>query len=209
MASLGHSQASDHGAAGRVSGRAMSRIDQLLVLVVLIAIWQALSMSLGTYWIGSPWGVVTRFVAGVMSGESAAARVLHARRGGRWLPDRRDPRGRPAVSAAPAADRDRDPRPVHGRRLRRAEARARAAVHPVVRHRHRIQDRAGRDHGVLHRLLQRAGRRSARSTPSSCRWRRSPARTSATSRATSCFPARCPTSSPASASPCPIRSAAR
>ena len=68
MASVGHSQVSDHGAAGRVSGRAMSRGDQMLVLVVLFAIWQALSMWLGTYWIGSPWGVVTRFVAGVMSG---------------------------------------------------------------------------------------------------------------------------------------------
>jgi NitT/TauT family transport system permease protein len=68
MASLGHSQASDHGAAGRVSGRVMSRIDQMLVLVVLFGVWQLLSMWLGTYWIGSPWGVVTRFVAGVMSG---------------------------------------------------------------------------------------------------------------------------------------------
>ena len=68
MASLGHSQVSDHGAAGRVSGRAMSRIDQMLVLVVLFGGWQLLSMWLGTYWIGSPWGVVTRFVAGVMSG---------------------------------------------------------------------------------------------------------------------------------------------
>jgi NitT/TauT family transport system permease protein len=59
---------SDHGAAGRVSGRVMSRIDQMLVLVVLFGVWQLLSMWLGTYWIGSPWGVVTRFVAGVMSG---------------------------------------------------------------------------------------------------------------------------------------------
>src|SRR5688572_3161176 len=68
MASVGHSQVSDPGAAGRVSGRVMSRVDQLLVLVVLFGVWQLLSMWLGTYWIGSPWGVVTRFVAGVMSG---------------------------------------------------------------------------------------------------------------------------------------------
>ena len=68
MASAGHSQVSDDGAAGRVSGRVMSRIDQMLVLVVLFGVWQLLSMWLGTYWIGSPWGVVTRFVAGVMSG---------------------------------------------------------------------------------------------------------------------------------------------
>jgi NitT/TauT family transport system permease protein len=68
MASLGHSQTSDLGAGGRVSGRLMSRVDQALVLVVLFAVWQVLSMWLGTYWIGSPWGVVTRFVAGVMNG---------------------------------------------------------------------------------------------------------------------------------------------
>ena len=68
MASVGHSQVSDDGAAGRVSGRVMSRVDQMLVLVVLFGVWQLLSMWLGTYWIGSPWGVVTRFVAGVMSG---------------------------------------------------------------------------------------------------------------------------------------------
>ena len=34
-----------------------------IVLLVLIAIWQALSLTLGTYWVGSPWGVLTRFVA--------------------------------------------------------------------------------------------------------------------------------------------------
>jgi NitT/TauT family transport system permease protein len=68
MASVGQSQVSDRGAAGRVSGRVMSRIDQMLVLVVLFGVWQVLSMWLGTYWIGSPWGVVTRFVAGVMNG---------------------------------------------------------------------------------------------------------------------------------------------
>jgi NitT/TauT family transport system permease protein len=68
MASVGHSQISDDAASGRISGRLLSRIDQVLVLVVLFAVWQVLSMWLGTYWIGSPWGVVTRFVAGVMNG---------------------------------------------------------------------------------------------------------------------------------------------
>jgi NitT/TauT family transport system permease protein len=41
--------------------------DQILVLVVLVAIWQVLSMTLGSYWVGSPWGVATRFVAGIGS----------------------------------------------------------------------------------------------------------------------------------------------
>src|SRR5215470_9452306 len=42
--------------------------DQILVLVVLVAIWQVLSMTLGSYWVGSPWGVATRFVAGIGDG---------------------------------------------------------------------------------------------------------------------------------------------
>ena len=46
-----------------------ARSDQLLVLVALIAIWQVLSLTLGSYWVGSPWGVLTRFAAGIASGE--------------------------------------------------------------------------------------------------------------------------------------------
>ncbi len=48
------------------------RVDQFLVLAILFAIWQALSLALGTYWIGSPWGVVTRLANGVFNGE-----ILH------------------------------------------------------------------------------------------------------------------------------------
>ena len=54
---------------GRSAALVRARGDQILVLVVLIAIWQALSMLLGTYWIGSPWGVLTRFVSGVIGGD--------------------------------------------------------------------------------------------------------------------------------------------
>lgn len=43
--------------------------DQLIVLVVLFATWQALSMWLGTYWIGSPLGVAKRFTHDVLDGE--------------------------------------------------------------------------------------------------------------------------------------------
>jgi NitT/TauT family transport system permease protein len=46
-----------------------ARGDQLLVLFVLLAIWQVLSLTLGVYWVGSPWGVLTRFVAGILSGD--------------------------------------------------------------------------------------------------------------------------------------------
>src|SRR5262249_38559134 len=42
--------------------------DQILVLVVLVAICRGLSMPLGSYWGGSPGGVATRFVAGIGDG---------------------------------------------------------------------------------------------------------------------------------------------
>src|SRR5262249_47598841 len=42
--------------------------DQILVLVVLVGIWQVLSMTLGSYWVGSPWGVATRFFAAIGDG---------------------------------------------------------------------------------------------------------------------------------------------
>jgi NitT/TauT family transport system permease protein len=69
MASLGHSQASGGGTeSGRVAALLRARGDQILVLLLLFAIWQALSFWLGTYWIGSPWGVVTRLYDGVVNG---------------------------------------------------------------------------------------------------------------------------------------------
>jgi NitT/TauT family transport system permease protein len=46
-----------------------ARGDQVLVLAILLAIWQGLSFAFGTYWVGSPWGVATRFAAGIFSGE--------------------------------------------------------------------------------------------------------------------------------------------
>ena len=53
-------------AAGR--GALRTRMDRLLVLVVLLAIWVALSATLGSYWVGSPWGVVTRLGVDLWSG---------------------------------------------------------------------------------------------------------------------------------------------
>lgn len=43
--------------------------DQLLVLVVLMAIWQGLSMLLGDYWTGTPWGTAARLAEGIAEGE--------------------------------------------------------------------------------------------------------------------------------------------
>ena len=46
-----------------------ARGDQFLVLIALIAIWQVGSLAFGAYWIGSPWGVLTRFTAGIFAGD--------------------------------------------------------------------------------------------------------------------------------------------
>jgi NitT/TauT family transport system permease protein len=46
-----------------------ARIDQALVLLAIFGIWQVLSLFLGTYWIGSPWGVVTRLGYGAVQGD--------------------------------------------------------------------------------------------------------------------------------------------
>jgi NitT/TauT family transport system permease protein len=55
--------------AGRVRSILRTRGDQLLVLVALFAIWQVLSLALGTYWVGSPWGVVTKLASSAWSGD--------------------------------------------------------------------------------------------------------------------------------------------
>jgi len=46
-----------------------ARGDQALVMVVLLAVWQGLSIVFGAYWIGSPSGVATRLAGGVVNGE--------------------------------------------------------------------------------------------------------------------------------------------
>ena len=43
--------------------------DRLIVLLILIAAWQAGSAMLGNYWLSTPWNTVTRFVATLMNGE--------------------------------------------------------------------------------------------------------------------------------------------
>jgi NitT/TauT family transport system permease protein len=53
----------------RIAASLRARGDQVLVLVVLLALWQGLSLAFGTYWIGSPWGVVTRLANGATSVE--------------------------------------------------------------------------------------------------------------------------------------------
>jgi NitT/TauT family transport system permease protein len=43
--------------------------DKLVVLILLIASWQAGTVFLGSYWLSSPWAVVTRLIASLRSGE--------------------------------------------------------------------------------------------------------------------------------------------
>ena len=47
-----------------------TRFDRLLVLVVLLALWVALALTLerGTYWVGSPWGVASRLGSDIWGG---------------------------------------------------------------------------------------------------------------------------------------------
>src|SRR5262245_55548489 len=45
-----------------------TRVDRVVVLLVLLATWVALSATLGSYWVGSPWGVATRLGADLWSG---------------------------------------------------------------------------------------------------------------------------------------------
>jgi len=56
-------------APGALASRLQARGDRLVVLLALVAVWQLLSSLLGTYWIASPFGVLARLVAGVLSGE--------------------------------------------------------------------------------------------------------------------------------------------
>ena len=43
--------------------------DRLIVLLVLLALWQAGSMAFGNYWLSTPWSTVTRFFATLFNGE--------------------------------------------------------------------------------------------------------------------------------------------
>jgi NitT/TauT family transport system permease protein len=70
MVTLGETQPSSAGTWGhRIGTLLWAYRDQLLVLVVLFAIWQTLSFWLGVYWVGSPFGVVRRFFEGVFKGD--------------------------------------------------------------------------------------------------------------------------------------------
>jgi NitT/TauT family transport system permease protein len=53
----------------RAASTLRARGDQVIVLIVLVAIWQTASLALGVYWVGSPWGVAGRVATGAFSGD--------------------------------------------------------------------------------------------------------------------------------------------
>src|SRR5258708_37805427 len=119
--------------------RARVWFDRLIVLLVLLALWQAGSATFGDYWLSTPWSTVTRFFAALFNGEL----VFH---GGYTISEALAGcviGGVPAVPAAvllgPAPGDAGRPAPVKGGRLWGAEACLWAAVHSVVAHRHRAQ----------------------------------------------------------------------
>jgi NitT/TauT family transport system permease protein len=69
MTILGDAQPAGSWTGNRFTAWLRARRDQVIVLVALIAIWQLLSLWLGVYWVGSPWGVLRRFVLGVFGGD--------------------------------------------------------------------------------------------------------------------------------------------
>src|SRR5262245_8994066 len=55
--------------AGDARRRLRTRVDQLTVLIVVLAAWQTLYLAFGTYRVGSPWGIATGLVDGVLGGD--------------------------------------------------------------------------------------------------------------------------------------------
>src|SRR5262245_3947900 len=69
MASPLHTHSPSAARRVRIAVSLGARGDQVLVLVLLLAVWHGLSLAVGTYWMGSPWGVATRLASGIASGE--------------------------------------------------------------------------------------------------------------------------------------------
>ncbi len=46
-----------------------THLDRAIVLVVILALWQAAGMTLGVYWVSTPWATVSRFVVTLWNGE--------------------------------------------------------------------------------------------------------------------------------------------
>jgi len=69
MTTMGEKREVGSVASSKLAAWLYAHRDQIIVFVVLVAIWQILSLWLGVYWVGSPWGVLKRFVVGIAGGE--------------------------------------------------------------------------------------------------------------------------------------------
>jgi len=69
MTTMGETREVVRVASSKLAAWLYAHRDQIIVFVVLVAIWQILSLWLGVYWVGSPWGVLKRFVVGIAGGE--------------------------------------------------------------------------------------------------------------------------------------------
>jgi len=69
MTTMGETREVGSAASSKLAAWLYAHRDQIIVFVVLVAIWQILSLWLGVYWVGSPWGVLKRFVVGIAGGE--------------------------------------------------------------------------------------------------------------------------------------------
>ena len=69
MTTMGETREVGRVASSKLAAWLYAHRDQIIVFVVLVAIWQILSLWLGVYWVGSPWGVLKRFVVGIAGGE--------------------------------------------------------------------------------------------------------------------------------------------
>jgi NitT/TauT family transport system permease protein len=69
MTAMGEVQGNGGSVLSRLAARLRGHGDQIITFFVLIAIWQVLSLTLGIYWVSSPWGVLTRFVTGILGGD--------------------------------------------------------------------------------------------------------------------------------------------
>ena len=46
-----------------------THLDRAIVLIVILALWQAAGMTLGVYWVSTPWATVSRFFVTLWNGE--------------------------------------------------------------------------------------------------------------------------------------------
>ena len=186
----------------RLAALLRARGDQVLALVVLLALWQGLSLAFGTYWVGSPWGVVTRLANGAMSGEilrHASYTLLEAAAG--FLIGALPAAALPfALRRLPIVTAILDPFMVGG------YGAPKLALAPLFILWFGIGIESKIALVAITVLLWPA---CARSTPCLCRWLKSWVPTNATWRVILFFLAPCPTSSPAFASRCLTRSAAQ